>query len=482
MKRRDIILGPPGTGKTRYLITRLEDAFDRGVAPEEVAFLAFTRKAADVAVQRAVETFGFARNRFRYFRTIHSLAFHENKISRQAVMRPENFKEMAEEYGWDFTAAYDNYEERPSYGTGAGDELLRCYDLAKARGVHVLQEARDGNYRFGEFAIEHFVRQFEDYKSRNGLLTFNDFLTKPVELDVKMVIIDEAQDLTHLQWEFVRNSFRSCPTVLIAGDDDQCIYQWSGADLRFFLTIDAHVVNLNQSFRCKQKIWEVCDEISSRIASRYPKKWRPVASGGSVDVRRDPFEVDVSSGEWLILVRKNKLKYPYINLLMNSGRNFHDGLSWMSEKPWFRGYRSYVRLRAGEKISHQDVLQLNRFTTLAKFPLNLYEYVWEDIKWGFEDRKEWFEICDVLNLEQRAFIRNMRDSHEGPGSIKLSTIHAAKGGEADNVLLDTRLDGIPARQFRKDPDSERRVWYVGVSRARNKLILSGASRNAALSM
>jgi hypothetical protein len=355
--------------------------------------------------------------------------------------------------------------------------------LAKAKGITVVQEAMSGEYSFGEFAIEHFVKQFEHYKKRSGLLTFNDFLERPVELDVRLVIIDEAQDLTHLQWQFIRKSFRKVETILIAGDDDQCIYQWSGADLNFFLKIDAQITQLRHSFRCQQKIWQICNRISSKIGSRYPKEWEPVSPGGEVVIQRESSEVDISTGEWLLLVRKNRNKGPYFNLCMNSGRIFHDGTRWVNENAWFKGVLAYMALRRGEKIDASHALSLLKFTGAVSVPRQFSEFKWEDFQWNFSERPEWHEIADRLSLQQLTFIKNCITRGEDitkPGHVKLATIHAAKGGESDNVLLDLRLDGIPLRQFKKDPDSERRVWYVGVSRARRKLVMAGAFRNSAV--
>jgi len=487
--KREIILGPPGTGKTRELVQRLQEAFDRGIPPEEIAYLAFTKKAADVAIQRSMQHFGFQRSRFPYFRTIHSLAFHENKITSQSVMRHENYKELGELFGWDFQASYENFEERPNYGAGLGDQLLRCYDLAKAKGVSPQVEARSGDYPFGEFAIEHFVNQFESYKTRNGLYTFNDFLERPIDLELRLVIVDEAQDLTHLQWHFLRESFRKVEQILIAGDDDQCIYQWSGADLNFFLKIDAQITNLRHSFRCRENIWKMCNRVSSKIAKRYPKEWEPVDKGGDVIVQRDPHGVDLSKGEWLVLVRKNRALRAYFNVLMQTGRIFHDGYAWINEKTWFKGALAYMRLESGHPISAQEAMALLKVTSHATKKIELVQFFWEDFIWQWSDEvpkgyhPNWDYACDKLDFEHVAFIRKCKENGEdifSPGQIRLSTVHAAKGGEADNVLLDMKLDGIPLKQFRKDPDSERRVWYVGISRARNKLVLSGAVKNAAV--
>jgi len=57
MKSVEIILGPPGTGKTTNLITRVAKLLEEGVPANRIAFLAFTRKAAQEAVTRACEKF-----------------------------------------------------------------------------------------------------------------------------------------------------------------------------------------------------------------------------------------------------------------------------------------------------------------------------------------------------------------------------------------------------------------------------------------
>ena len=56
MRYVQIILGPPGTGKTTTLLKIVEDALSRGVPPERIAYLAFTRKAANEAKDRAIES------------------------------------------------------------------------------------------------------------------------------------------------------------------------------------------------------------------------------------------------------------------------------------------------------------------------------------------------------------------------------------------------------------------------------------------
>ena len=59
-----IILGPPGTGKTTSLLKIVENSLARGIEPERIAYLAFTRKAANEAQERAMEQFNFETSRF----------------------------------------------------------------------------------------------------------------------------------------------------------------------------------------------------------------------------------------------------------------------------------------------------------------------------------------------------------------------------------------------------------------------------------
>jgi superfamily I DNA/RNA helicase len=59
-----------------------------------------------------------------------------------------------------------------------------------------------------------------------------------------------------------------------------------------------------------------------------------------------------------------------------------------------------------------------------------------------------------------------------PARIKLSTIHSVKGEECDNVVLFTDLERIIYESAQKDPDPEHRTFFVGITRAKEKLFIT----------
>jgi DNA helicase-2/ATP-dependent DNA helicase PcrA len=98
-----------------------------------------------------------------------------------------------------------------------------------------------------------------------------------------------------------------------------------------------------------------------------------------------------------------------------------------------------------------------------------------------DTKKIWHEALDRLPTDEMAYMLAARRRGEKLRSsprVRLSTIHSAKGAEADHVVLMTEMAWRTAKEAEQNPDDERRVWYVGVTRARQRLsIVSSQTQN-----
>ena len=95
----NVVLGPPGTGKTTYLLKTVEELFKKGIKPYELAYLAFTKKAAHEALARAVEKFDYDPDQLIYFRTIHSLCYFWQGLKKSDVMDRKDLRAFSMSVG-----------------------------------------------------------------------------------------------------------------------------------------------------------------------------------------------------------------------------------------------------------------------------------------------------------------------------------------------------------------------------------------------
>jgi superfamily I DNA/RNA helicase len=84
----------------------------------------------------------------------------------------------------------------------------------------------------------------------------------------------------------------------------------------------------------------------------------------------------------------------------------------------------------------------------------------------------WDQALDKIVPEDRAYFKTVeaRTGFDNAPKIEIATIHAVKGREADNVVVIPDMTNKTFQGYRDNPDAEHRVWYVGVTRAKNRLI------------
>ena len=101
---------------------------------------------------------------------------------------------------------------------------------------------------------------------------------------------------------------------------------------------------------------------------------------------------------------------------------------------------------------------------------------YQDLKSHFSDLPDgyWYDVFTLLSPKEISYIRAMLRRGEKITKlprIRLSTIHAAKGGEATNVVLLTDITARVYKNYQQNPDDENRVFYVGVTRTKENLFL-----------
>lgn len=477
-----IYLGPPGTGKTEKLIGDVERAVAGGLHPKRIAYLAFTTAAASEAKKRVVARFpNYGEADFPWFRTIHSAAFRLHNLSRDQVMNKKHWDELGEQLGLTFGVRADNTAWTVFESGSLGDRCLKVHALSLAREISLRgawEDADEDNLAYS--TVEHFRDELTEYKRRNGILDFTDMLNIPKNiLDVDAIIVDEGQDLTLHQWAFVRAISKRAKAITIAGDDDQSIYHWAGADALAMLSFRAERLVLPLSHRLPRKIKTLASSVVERISARIPKDFKARDEEGEVSYIKDYDEAPLLEGRWLLLARHHYQLRDAIAACRQLGVVYLYNGKWSNTSEEVRAVIAYERVRRGDRLPYSEARAVASWIAgrdpLKRVP-GLEGYGREEL--GLKAKGElpdWMEMLSRISPDEREYIRSMRrngESLSGEGRIEIETIHGAKGWEADNVVLGLDYSRKVERQImRRGEDDEIRVFYVGLTRAKRRLFL-----------
>jgi DNA helicase-2/ATP-dependent DNA helicase PcrA len=333
-------------------------------------------------------------------------------------------------------------------------------------------------------------RELTKYKHEKGMIDYDDMLADFIKQDVSpsfdVLFIDEAQDLSPLQWRMVRALWSKANKTYIAGDDDQAIFKWAGADVDSFIALKEevdHIDTLKQSYRIPGgPIHELSQNIISRVENRYEKTYKPRDSIGKLNRYSDITQVDMSEGQWLVLASANY---------------FLDDVKDLCElQGWYYSHKGRNSVSMDLLLAIQNWEQWRKGGVLATIHIkNIYTYLGENVTRGYRQGKTfnvdlsytiaesseahgllsdapWYDAFMGLGTTIENYIRNMLANKEKISQtprIILSTIHGAKGGEADNVLIlpDITKSAIDNNDI--DPDELHRLFYVAVTRAKKEL-------------
>ena len=302
----NVILGPPGTGKTTHLMSLIDKHLEAGVLPSQIGLLTFTRKASSEAKSRAHEKFGFVPTDIPYWRTIHSLAFQQLKMSKVEMVQKPDFKELGEMIGIQISGM-SVLEDELVFGMAPGDRYFFMENLSRVRKIpieQVWEEFDDDDLNWQD--MKEVCRSYHLFKEHRGLSDFTDLLTNLTDdrlPELEVLLVDEAQDLSLLQWDIIKRMAKKARHTYVAGDDDQAIYKWAGADSTTFTSIKGTYKILRQSYRLSQRVQELGQSIITRVQNRKRKTFRPTSHTGEICYASHEEDVDLSTGSWILLGR-----------------------------------------------------------------------------------------------------------------------------------------------------------------------------------
>jgi superfamily I DNA/RNA helicase len=483
-----IVLGGPGCGKTHYLMTEVEKMLEAGIHPKEIAFLSFTRKASYEARDRAATKFGLANEDIPYFRTLHSFVFRQLALTPSDIMGDEDFQTVGKALGLVTNVTEDSGLHMPDT---KGSEIAYLEQFARA----TRQPLKDVCLQMQMqkfFDVDRYADSLLEYKRNRHVVDFTDILEMYANGQgecpkFRVVFIDEAQDLSLLQWEVVWRIIKGVEIVYVAGDDDQAIYEWSGADVKQFLALKGEQVVLPKSHRLPRAVFDKVNSIAARIKRRYAKDWAPAYEGGEVRKYAEPFMVDLSSGTWYILARNRYMLPGLVEMVRDKGFAYSYMGTSSTDSDSFRALLNWERLRRGDLLKHEEVMLLTKRmregawdekksrSLRSASPAATYTYDTLAPSFGLLVPKDedWMSAIR-MSIVDRQYYRAARRHGEkllGTPRIIISTIHQVKGGEADHVLLLPDMSFNCHRSYSQDSDAESRVFYVGASRARQSLHL-----------
>ncbi|APH14450.1 ATP-dependent DNA helicase PcrA [Clostridium sporogenes] len=305
-----LILAGAGSGKTRVLTHRIAHMIENlNIYPSKILAITFTNKAAGEMKERIKALVGDVVEGM-WVSTFHSSCV---RILRREI----------DKLGYDknFTI-YDTYDQKTLVKQCMEELNINDKEITDREIINTISNQKDnlispkefkkfsnGNYRKDKIADAYILYQ-KKLKSNNAL-DFDDLIYKTVELfktnkealefyqrKFKYIMVDEYQDTNKSQYELVKLLASVHRNICVVGDDDQCIYEWRGADISNILNFEkdykeTKVIKLEQNYRSKGNILNAANEVIKNNSQRKNKVLRTEnENGNKIKVFRAYSDID----------------------------------------------------------------------------------------------------------------------------------------------------------------------------------------------
>ncbi len=438
------ILAPAGCGKTTILNNMITNLLnEKGIDQSKIAFSSFANSTIKAFENKVVETLYNSIHKFENFSTLHSIG---NSLleDQKAIMSTSDYKKVAKEcglmfYDTKYTCSRDLFE---------ADTVQAVESISRLRGISLREAIVFNNIEISIDKVKLWKKTLEKYKGESKI-DFTDMILKNPEplKGVEYMFIDEAQDLTPLQWAFVFALSKNCKELIVAGDGNQAIYEFAGATPKIFLELKADKnIYLNKSYRVSKQVYNLSERILSRIKNKVDKSYQPTNKDGNIKTTAGIPELKIEKDKTYLFLARSEYS-------LKTAKEF------LTKQNILLDY-SLKEVKIIKQFLNPKISIDSREKLIKKYgSISVEEAV----------GKPWYKVFTFHNQYQLLKINQNNPNFIKNKFIKVSTIHKAKGLEADIVVLNLDIN-LKTRKL-LNTDAELRVWYVAITRAKENLFM-----------
>ncbi|MCS7164512.1 MAG: ATP-dependent helicase, partial [Thermodesulfovibrio sp.] len=483
-----------GTGKTLTITAKIIHLLSIGIPPEEIAALTFTQKAAVEMRNRVMNSLNKNEN-LPFIGTFHLLSL---RLLREFLNEKEKYFKICTR-------------------TMQKEIISNITDKSPEKVIEKITKFKNMGVELDEKTFE-IYKKYEEEKKQRNLLDFDDLLLKTLDLInnktipplFSYIIVDEFQDINKIQYEIIKGILKEDGSLSVFGDPDQAIYSFRGSEIDLFLNLPKDfknlvLLNLSLNYRSQANIIHASNKFITANTKRFSKKIEPLKEKGQkitlievddeyeeaktiikeiksrlgiIDFSETYINKDENSytfSNFAVLTRTNKQLTTIQDFLTNAGIPVKtirkDNETWITS----------IIKKINELISKEETSKkLLKNITLSEF-LNSS---------GIFKELNDLEVMTLKNiaksynkgglLEQiQAFIDELSGLTsfdlfpENLNAVSLLTFHSSKGLEFPVVFIAGFEEGLIPYTFSSDYDleEERRLFYVGMTRAMDELII-----------
>ncbi len=443
-----LVVAGPGSGKTHTLTHRIARISSRLKPGQKALAVTFTNKAAQEMRERLEKL--VPRHGDRIFSaTLHQFCLSLLQDNARAAGLRKGFKLAAPE------EIHFILEEVWPQKTKKERKLLH-EEISRFKNIYFEEDQPWMAKEYQDHLRQRDLLDFDDLLyAAYRLLAGNSELTARLRKEFPSVFVDEYQDLNPVQHALLKLLAGEGVTLTAIGDPRQAIYGFRGSEVRFFESFEkdfpgATVMHLTENYRCCEKILTASGQLTGGLSTlSVPEQTARIYREGRLIVHAAP--TDKAESEFVV----------------HTIERLVGGVSMFSQDS------GRVGSHEGEEFSFGDIAVLYRLNTLAT-----------NLRAAFERSGIPFSVSGQEHDKEDVpaedfYFDGIAEPRVNAERVSLMSLHAAKGLEFPVVFIVGCEDGLlplKLEGFSADPAEEKRLFYVGVTRAKEALYLLRAKR------